>query len=346
MESKRNPVILIDGNYLLHRVMHINNYLSLSYNGVFTGGVYGFIKSLQYSTAKFMNPHQILVIWDGHHSVRRERLHERYKARPERPETVVTPVDTAPLSYDAAFRFQSQVLQVLLPALGVSSLKQISHEADDVIAYIAREISSWLSMRGHDVVIVSDDKDYLQLYDPNISIYRPLKDEFVDPFTYKITTGYDDPLHFIYHLSLIGDSSDNIRGIPGFGSKTARRVIKDIEFSDHLLKDAMLIADSCRINGTKIDRSFNGIINPEAGKNEQVTGMQLFIRNCQLIDFRYEVFSELEQQQMWDLITKTKSFIIDEYKIADILSQYGFHSFIKKFRFFLEPFRNLEIYEE
>ena len=203
-ESKR--LLIVDGHAYAYRAFHAIRQLS-SPSGAPTNAIYGFIKMLGKLVAR-LEPSHAVVIWDGGLAAERMAEHPEYKT--QRPPM---PPDLEP---------QIEAIVNYLAAAGVTSLCRDGVEADDWIAAVARRSSAELQ-----VVIASSDKDFMQLVSPGIGLVNPndKTEKIWGAGDVKAKTGVE-PEQIVDWLALIGDSVDNIPGVPGVGPKTATSLLQ------------------------------------------------------------------------------------------------------------------------
>ena len=199
--------LLVDGFNLAYRCFHGLPELTRA-DGFPTGALHGWVKSL-WKLTDMERPEATLVFFDLGGSQDRLALHPEYKAqRAEMPEPLVK---------------QLPVIKTLTRAMGLVGIEQDGVESDDLLASQAVA----LARAGHDVVIVSSDKDFAQIVDERITIMLP-------PPTANPKLGWRPlnaagvlekfgvpPSQIAEYLALVGDSSDNIPGLDGVGPKTA-----------------------------------------------------------------------------------------------------------------------------
>ena len=199
--------LLIDGYNLAYRCFHAVPELTRA-DGFPTNALHGWVKSL-WKLADQDKPLGTLVFFDLDGSHERQALLPEYKAqRSEMPE---------------ALRQQIEPIKALTRAMGYIGIEQHGVESDDVLASQAVALAN----QGHEVLIVSSDKDFAQIVDERIKILLPppsanpkLGWQFRDTAAVLAKFGVPPPQIAAY-LALVGDTSDNIPGISGVGPKTA-----------------------------------------------------------------------------------------------------------------------------
>lgn len=203
-------LMLIDGNSLAYRAFFAIPMLSNS-KGFITNAIYGFCNML----LKILNeekPEYIAVAFDKGKVVFRHREFEQYKAKRQ-----AMPDELRP---------QIPVLKELLQAMNIAVFELEDYEADDLIGTLA----ALGEKKGLEVLIVTGDRDALQLISPSVSVLLTRKGiSEIEKYTEAtLLEKYGlSPRQMIDLKGLMGDSSDNIPGIPGVGEKTALKLIKD-----------------------------------------------------------------------------------------------------------------------
>jgi DNA polymerase I len=198
-----NPrLLIVDGHAYAYRAFFAIRHLR-SPSGQPVNAIYGFVKMLEKMRAT-LSPTHLMVVWDGGLSAERMAALPDYKAqRPEMPDDL---------------RPQFDGIDGYLAAAGIASYCGDGVEADDYIACLARHASG----SGMAVVIASADKDFMQLVSPRVGLLNP-NDKSEAVWTdeqVRAKTGVQ-PSQIMDWLALMGDSVDNIPGVPGVGPKTA-----------------------------------------------------------------------------------------------------------------------------
>jgi len=207
---------LIDGNSLLYRSYYALQRLSTS-QGFPTNAIYGFITTLRKLIAR-EKPGWIGIVFDAPGRKFRHDVYEDYKAhRKPMPDDLVVQVPK---------------LKEVIGALRIPVFVHPGYEADDVLWTLARRAAA----RGYATVIVTTDKDLLQLVDEVTFVYNPSKDILLDEAKVREVFGAR-PSQVADILALWGDPTDNVPGVPGIGEKTAKNLIEEFGSLDNLLKD-------------------------------------------------------------------------------------------------------------
>jgi DNA polymerase-1 len=218
MASKHSsPFILVDGSSYLFRAFHALPELTNS-QGLQTGAIYGVLNMLRKLIDTYQ-PAYMAVVFDAKGKTFRDELYPQYKAhRPPMPDELSSQV--APLLE-------------LVRASGLPMLQVPGVEADDVIGTLAEQATE----AGWKTVISTGDKDLAQLVNKQVSLINTMNDSSMDEQGVLDKFGVQ-PGQIIDYLSLIGDSSDNIPGIPKVGPKTAAKWLSRYGSVDELVAHA------------------------------------------------------------------------------------------------------------
>ena len=208
--TKRKTIYVIDGaGYYYRAYFAIRQFLSNT-KGIPTNAVYGFSLMLK-RILKEQNPDYLVMTFDSKEKTFRHEQYADYKAnRPDMPEDLAE---------------QLPYIDRLVDALKIPVEKEAGWEADDLIGSIVKKARE----NGYDVVIVTSDKDLMQLVEDGVSIYDSMKEKMIGKDEVIEKFGVD-PERVADILGLMGDTSDNIPGVPGVGAKTATALVK--EFGD------------------------------------------------------------------------------------------------------------------
>lgn len=199
-------LLVVDGHAYAYRAFHAIRSLKAP-DGVPSNGLFGFIKAVERLRLAVDATHGA-VIWDGGLAAERVAICPGYKAqRPPMPQALADQIDP---------------MQAWLGAWGMRSICQEGVEADDLIGSLATRASG----EGARVFIASSDKDFMQLVSDTVAMVNPNDPEPVPWDDARVVgkTGVH-PAQIVDWLSLIGDSVDNIPGVPGVGTKTATALL-------------------------------------------------------------------------------------------------------------------------
>ena len=221
--SKNNRVLLIDGLNLFFRNFAMLNIVNSE--GAHIGGLGGFLRSLG-TLINQIQPTSIYVVFDGEGStVNRKNLLPEYKSG--RHQHRITNWDTFEDLDDEHDAKVDQIVRLIqyLKCIPVKTVALDKVEADDIIAYLSKHITS-LDPENK-AFIVSSDKDFIQLTDEQITVYRPIEKDF---YTKEVVMKKFGVLaeNFIVYKTLMGDASDKIPGIKGLGAKKLAKLFPEL----------------------------------------------------------------------------------------------------------------------
>lgn len=205
-------LLLVDGNSLIHRAYHatVKGGLKESSDGTPTNAVRLFMSFMDRSIQMFEASH-MLVTFDHMSPTFRHKMYPEYKGT--RGET------------DSELKAQFDVVKEYLAARGIAYVEIPGYEADDIIGTIAKKYDNGTN----EVIILSSDKDLMQLVSPGITYARMLTGlqniQYVTPNSFEDCSGFKLE-HFIAAKALMGDTGDNIKGVHGIGPKTAKTLLE------------------------------------------------------------------------------------------------------------------------
>jgi DNA polymerase-1 len=273
--SDRPKLFLIDGSSYLYRAFFAIGHLSNS-KGLPTNATYGFTQMLL-KVLKEHRPDYLAVIFDSKAPTFRSEVYKEYKAnRPAMPEGL------AP---------QIPYIKKIIEGYRIALLEMEGFEADDLIGTVAKKLESEV-----DVVVITGDKDILQLVSDRIQVYDTMKEkrfgveEVVERFGVS-------PEQVVEVMGLAGDAIDNIPGVPGIGEKTAIQLIKTYGSIENLLAHAEEIPqrklkENLRTHGdlARLSRQL-ATIHTDVPVNSQLGDFSLFPPDLKSLK---EIFKELE----------------------------------------------------
>lgn len=221
MSKKKETVYLVDGSAVFYRAhfAFIRNPL-INSKGENTSATFGYVNSLV-KLIKDEQPDYLAVVFDTAEPTFRHKMYDDYKATREKmPDELAEQIPR---------------IHEVTDALNIARFAMPGYEADDVIGTIAKQAAE----EGYEVWCVTGDKDYFQLVDDNIGVYYPPRVPSAAPIKMKQEEVKEKfgvyPELVIDKLALMGDSSDNIPGIPGIGPKTADSLLEQFGSLDAIL---------------------------------------------------------------------------------------------------------------
>jgi len=212
---------LIDGSAYVHRAYHAIRGLANS-KGMPTNAVFGFTRIL-IKMMEEKSPGYAVVLFDAKGPTFRHEMYDQYKAnRPPAPDDLVV---------------QIPKIKEVVAGFRICCMEKKGYEADDLIGTLARRGRE----QGFSVVMVTGDKDFVQLVSENTILWDPMKDEILDPEAVREKYGVT-PGQMTDVMGLCGDTSDNIPGVPGIGMKTALKLIRQFGSMEELYRQVDAIS--------------------------------------------------------------------------------------------------------
>ena len=280
---KKNKIALIDGYGFVFRAFHSLPPLTRN-DGTPVGAVYGFTNMLIRLLAG-LNVTHLSVVFDSGSKTFRNVIYDKYKAnRPPCPPELIP---------------QFPLIREVAESLNLHIAEKVGYEADDLIATIAKSVNP----EEFDVVIVSSDKDLMQLVDDHIFMFDAMKNKMITANEVK-EKFMVAPNRVLDVLSLMGDSSDNVPGVKGIGPKTAAELINQYGDLENLLAHLDEIKQEKRREILK------------AGVNDALLSKKL-ITLCETVPFAVD---------MKDFEVRN----IDPHKLINFLEKQGFRSLVAR----------------
>jgi len=228
--SEARPILyLVDGSGYIFRAFHALPPLNNS-RGLPTNAIYGFLRMLL-KLLKDTRPRYLAIVFDAPARTFRDDLFEDYKANR------AAPVSDLQVQFPYIYR--------LVDAFRIARVIREGYEADDVIGTLALRALR----QQFEVVILTGDKDFMQLVRPHLSLWDTMRDRRVGPREVRERIGVD-PSSVIDLMALTGDPIDNVRGLPGVGDKTAAALLNQFGSLDQILANPAAVAQSS-IRGSK-----------------------------------------------------------------------------------------------
>lgn len=290
MKNKKLILLLVDGENILHQSFHKFEKLK-STDGKPSGAIFGFFRSLHGFLHRW-DPDEVIITFDNGHSPYRDALLPDYKGHRK----------NISVDYES-LQSQKRIIMGMLKLLRIKYVfdkhNSTKYEGDDFLAYLVLN-----KKPTEKVIIISSDKDFNQLIGKDVKINNPRKDEMVHQGNCKELFGYS-PEETVDYLSMVGDTSDDIKGIPGIGPVKARKILDEYGTLDKFLEH-----------------------------HHQTSHVEIAERNKKLIDlrlFQKEVpLSKLPMKKFANKEIKYKKFkeVCIEYSLASFMT----NEFMKPFK--------------
>lgn len=283
-------IVLIDGHSILNRVFYGLPILSNS-KGVPTNAIYGFL-NIMFKILEEEKPEYLTVAFDVHAPTFRHKMYAEYKGtRKPMPEEL---------------RTQVPLIKEMLQAMGIRIVEQAGYEADDILGTIAKSAER----QGMQAVIVSGDRDLLQLASKEIKIRIPKTKKTgteIEDYTeeeVKATYGVT-PTEFIDVKALMGDSSDNVPGVPGIGEKTATSIIASFGSIENAYE---------HVEEIKPNRAKENL--------KEFYEQAKFSKELVTICTEAEILYEIESAKLSELYTEQAYVLCKEYEFKNFYSRF------------------------
>lgn len=248
-------ILLIDGtnNFL-------RNFAAVSVanaNGEPVGGIHGFMNNIMWWTTQ-MVPSRIYVCWDGPDgSFKRRKILKEYKQQRKRMSRVNRNIEYTPDEIEQNRAYQFDTLKKFLEAIPVIQMEYEFVEADDIISVL------WALNRDKQKIIISSDKDFYQLLDANTICYDPLKKEYINLLKAQEKFGVSIQ-NFALYKSIIGDKSDNVKGIVGVGPTTILKLLPFLsESKKYTVADVIIYAEEQIKNKSPMTKSYQKFVDQQ-----------------------------------------------------------------------------------
>lgn len=292
-----NRILIIDGDNRFFASYAVSPLTNQQMQPV--GGIDGFLQTISKSV-KDLQPSQVWICWDGYlgKHKRREIIPE-YKEKRSTPRTTFK-VELSDEERKENIKFQKRTLRELLKMLPVYQVHIKTLEADDLISKLCEHF------KDSEKVIISSDKDFLQLVNENTFYFRPIQEEFlnVDEVVRKYNV---HPNNFLLARSIEGDVGDNLSGVSRVGMKTIVKLFP--EFSDSKKLELLEVLEKCKNQKLK---SYNNI-----SDSKLLIEKNLEVMNLRDLNFSNDEMSEFNNQLNQDLKLEEINFIKETSKILN-----------------------------
>lgn len=289
-------ILLIDGNSILNRAFYgiMGNKMLMTEDGTYTNAVYGFL-SILFKVEEELAPEYVVVAFDKKGPTKRHEMYKEYKAnRKGMPEELA---------------MQMPIIKEILIAMNIKIIEKEGYEGDDIIGTLSR----FGEKNGLDVTILSGDRDNFQLATDKITIEIPRTKAGKTETDYydrnKVIEEYGvEPYQLIQVKGLMGDTSDNIPGVPGVGEKTALQLIKDYIDIDKLYEALEQGTDSIK-----------GKLREKLVENKDLAFLSRELGRINIDSPIEENLDEMKKEE-WD-----------KEKVLELFKKYRFNRYIERF---------------
>ena len=291
-----DKLVVIDGNSILNRAFYgiMSSKMLQTADGTYTNAVYGFL-AIMFKLFEDVNPEYLAVAFDVKHPTKRHEMYKDYKGtRKGMPDELAA---------------QMPIIKKVLEAMNIKVVELPGYEADDILGTLAKSTEK----QGKEVILLTGDRDSFQLASDKITIRIPRtkagKTEVEDFNRNKILEVYGlEPSQLIEVKGLMGDTSDNIPGVPGVGEKTALNLIKEFKNIDNIYAKLE--------NGEQVAK---GKLRENLENNKDLA---ILSRELGRIDVEAPITKELSEYKLKEW---------DKKKVLEIFKELRFNRYIERF---------------
>lgn len=271
--GKQKRFLVLDGSSLIFRAFYALPGLSDSH-GQPTGAIFGFSNMLTKLMAEQQPDLMVLAFDKSRHTFRTERYADYKGTRDKTPEELLS---------------QFPLLREFAANMGIPFLEKDNYEADDIIGTLATQAAA----KGYDVRVITGDRDALQLVRPNLRVLLTKKgiSEIKDYDTAAFEEEYGfEPLKLIDLKGLMGDTSDNIPGVPGVGPKTASKLLLTYGSVENVL------AHVGEVSGKKLKENLQTYAD-QARLSKELATIELHVPDLAFAEEDYRIQPDMEKMQ-------------------------------------------------
>ncbi len=291
---------MIDGHSYAYRAFHAIGQLTDS-SGLALNAVYGFTRMLL-KLIKDEQPDYIAVAFDTPSKTFRHDIYDQYKAnRAEQPEEM---------------RHQIPLIKEVVDGFNISMFELDGYEADDVLATLANEAES----KGIEAIIVTGDKDMLQLVSDNVKVLNPHKENLLyDAEAVRSRFGVG-PEQMCDLLAMAGDPSDNVPGVPGVGPKTAADLLNEYGTLEGVFEHVDEVRGPKRRENLRQNKD-KALLSRELVTIKRDVPLDIELENCKLRKYDskklVELFKKLEFRSLVNEVAEVEEATDADYSILD-----------------------------
>ncbi|OGM08149.1 hypothetical protein A2Z67_03885 [Candidatus Woesebacteria bacterium RBG_13_36_22] len=306
----RFDVAILDGNHFAWRAAYVLDLRTKG--GKNTSILFGVLNMVRSILENDAIDESICICWDGGHKKKDEAYPDYKKGR---------------VRNEAAYSEMIQQIRELNKALPFFGVKQVqgSIEADDAIYFLCEDLSS----KGKKVLVISGDRDMFQLVNQNVTVlYTPNKDKYITPENFEEVAEIPSNL-FLFYRTIIGDTSDNITGLPGFGPVTAKRLLTNFGPWPDWFEDNWRINE--KILSSKMSNAQRKVLSDSSS-------LEILVRNYSLMKMGFLDIGVKEEivNSFYSQDPEFNEEVIKEYFLEN-----QFNNFLNRFHWFTRPFHKL-----
>ena len=287
--------LIVDGNNVQYAAYYAYNGLT-SRDGKPSSIIFG-MPSIVASLVNMLKPTKTTIVWDGKKSTYRLSVLPDYKKRDKK-------MDEDQLKN---FYHEKSQVQEIFTHLGIRQVHSMEMEADDYIYYLTKKYS-----KKTNVTIVSNDKDFHQLLSPTVKIWSTSKKTFISTINCKKLFGYA-PNQCVDFLSLIGDDSDNIPGLPGVGPKTAQAFLERFGSVHEFLLDP----------SNKFPRIDRNLLKEVYERNRRIIDLAWYYRNILNSDLKVKLLVRKPEYNPKELKKICRLYDINKFTTPEFYNQFS-----------------------
>lgn len=315
MHTNKPIMIVVDGNSIAHAN---HNATILTAGTMQVQAIFGVLKSLRALLQSTPGKKEVLILWDGKAQFRKD-IYPEYKGNRE----AMTPEE---LASKEAFQRQTPFIEKALQLLGLRQMRSPLLEADDLAGHIVPRLVA----AGHHVIMVSGDRDWIQLVSESSEWFDPIRDRRVTMENLLEFTGYFNTRAYVQGKALQGDNSDNVPGIYKLGEKTAQLMLAEWKDIHRFFEAVDAGTHTPAVRKSKTAASLHPeqlLASPE--------GRAIFERNVKLMDLTLARKPERGEIVVKEAAPDVQAFEIFCHRLAfrSILAEWGM--FLKAFN--LQP---------
>lgn len=307
--------LIVDGHNFAYRAGLVSGFSLSTSDGEDTTVLFAMLNMIRHQVDKY-KPEEVCVCWDWEGSKIKEAIYPEYKeARKVIREKKDYFIDKS-LFIDIGKQIRE--LQVVLPHFGIKQVKVRGVEADDVIGLLCEELKG--------VLVVSSDKDLLQLVNDGALVYYSPRDILVTKENFRELFDVPPEL-FLYYKSIMGDKSDNITGLKGFGHKTSAKLALKYGHWKNWYQS---------VNESLLKEEVLDILNkPQKEEISKEGVLELLDRNYSLMKAGYLV-QDLKDEVLKEFMEQTTTF--NQEEIEKYFIDKSFNSYLARFSGWIVPF--------